>query len=105
MNDIKRFVAIFLFFTLTCSLFFSCSQNSVKTDDINSQETSQTTETVTTDPYAISDNLPTDLNFDGATIRVLGRQVDDVFILPIGNSQMNKMAMFLTMHYSCASCQ
>ncbi|MHB1151753.1 MAG: extracellular solute-binding protein [Eubacteriales bacterium] len=82
MNGIKKFIAIFLFFTLTCSLFISCSQNSVKTDNTNSQETSQTTETVvdtTTDPYAISDNLPTDLNFNGATIRVLGRQVDDVF--------------------------
>jgi hypothetical protein len=79
MSNFKKYIAIFLFFTLTCSLFISCSQNSVKTDDINSQEASQTTESVTTDPYAISDNLPTDLDFDGATIRVLGRQVDDVF--------------------------
>lgn len=82
MNRINKFVAIFLFFALTSSLFISCSQNSEKTDSTDSQETSGTTETAadtTTDPYAVPDNLPADLNFDGAAIRVLGRLVDDVF--------------------------
>jgi len=82
MRGIKKLIAILLFFTLNCSLFVSCSQNSAKDDGTDLQQTSQTIETAAdteTDPYAVSDNLPADLDFGGAVIRVLGRQVDDVF--------------------------
>lgn len=82
MNNMKKFISIILVLASVCSLYLSCSQNPVISDNFNTQETGQTTETdldTTADPYAVSDNLPADLNFDGAAVRVLGREVDDIF--------------------------
>ncbi|MCL2772601.1 MAG: hypothetical protein FWD71_04545 [Oscillospiraceae bacterium] len=64
-----------------CLLLFSCSQKSGETDTTTAagSEASGSEQDSATNPLSISDNLPLDLDFNGATIRVWGREVDNVF--------------------------
>lgn len=74
----KKLIFVLLICSVICSHLFACSQNS------NDVETTLATESPdasvnTTDNYSISDNLPSDLNFNGETVRVWAREVDNVF--------------------------
>ena len=83
MKNMKKFIFILVVFTVICSLLFSCSQTPDKTDTTKTAESDVNgdvkEEEIPTDPYAVSDNLPADLDFKGETIRVWGREVDNVF--------------------------
>ena len=84
MKNIKKLILILLVCILICVPIFSCSQNTGKTDTTTEAAaaesgTSGVEAEGTTDQFAVADNLPSDLNFNGATFRVWGREVDNVF--------------------------
>lgn len=78
----KKNILIFLVFALILSLLFSCSQNSGKTDTSAESGAQNPEESEADNPgerVFVSDNLPSDLNFNGDTFRIWGREVDNVF--------------------------
>lgn len=82
MKNMKKLISILLFCAFMCSLLFSCSQNTEKTDTTTaakSDDAGTTEEGSITDSFSVMDNLPPDLNFNGETFRVWGREVDNVF--------------------------
>ena len=84
MKNMIKLGAILLFCITIYSPLFSCSQGSGEPEATTSAAESDANiiieeEEITADRFSISDNLPSDLNYNGETIRVWGRAVDNVF--------------------------
>ncbi|MCL2815146.1 MAG: hypothetical protein FWD23_11155 [Oscillospiraceae bacterium] len=78
----KKLVLIFLVFAIMFAVLFSCSQNPEKTDasaEPGSQNSEEGEGENADENVFVSDNLPSDLNFNGETFRIWGREVDNVF--------------------------
>lgn len=81
MKNTKAGIAVLLICAFVCFTALSCSQSSGGSDApaADPAGSEKTDEQTVFDRSSYPDNLPDDLNFDGASVRVWGREVDNVF--------------------------
>lgn len=77
----NKLIPILLICIIVFPILAACSDNSIKNEGKTTEANSDNVgmEDTTTDRFSASDNLPLDLNFNGETIRIWGREVDNVF--------------------------
>jgi hypothetical protein len=81
MKNMKKLIIILFIYAVIFLPLFSCSQEPGKTDTTAAAEaeTGANEAESMTDGFSVSDNLPADINFNGAAFRIWGREVDNVF--------------------------
>ena len=83
MKNIKKLISIVFVCLIICSLLFSCSQNAAKPDEkptaAESGDANAGEEENTNNRVFVSDNLPSNLNYNGEKFRIWGREVGSPF--------------------------